>query len=535
MYRARFFLSFMLICMISVLFILGPQLGWCDGIIVESSGDVISEPGQKAMIVWDKDLKKETLILNASFGIESLSNFCWVIPIQSSEDPNVRASDAEVFDELEDLFPVSTRWDWYGGYQYYNAFSPAVSSVDVIHIYKIGVYDLAVVWANDPEDFTDWLSASGYDVPAGFAKQIKAYTSAPEGSYFVANKVDLENEFASPLDRLEIYSPGIYADLMADDLDTSTINDVIDELASAITLDIKDGDDYDPNSFTAYIMDEDEYEYLQDKWSDGAITSYNLRSKVKTYITSSSLFETIQNLFKGAGTPIEITFYPDEPTYPLYISALASNWGGIDVYFIGPYTVDDENSILSYWKSIGLSSSTRSELEDLADIEIPDSCHYVSLLIYRGYMDALDDDAVFVRYTEPQPVSPISPYYYPPYRPPIYYPPSYPSYYPPSYPSYYPTSPIIINIYPFGGYFGGGYGSGGGGFGGGYGSGYGSGGGGFGGGFGGGGSYGGGYYGGWYPSYGGGYSYGGFSPYGPGYSYGYDYPYSYGYPGYRQW
>ena len=523
MYNVRRFFSFMVICMIVLFLSFNPQPSWADGVIVGSSGHIISEPGQKAMIVWDKDFKKETLILNASFGIESLTNFCWIIPIQSSEDPNVRASDAEVFEVLEDLFPISTRWDWYGHYQYMANFTAGASSVEVINIYKIGVYDLAVVWADDPEDFTDWLVDNGYNVPAGFANQIEAYTSAPDGSYFVANKVNLENEFALPLTRLELYSPGIYAELMADDLDRLDISSVIDELKSAIVIDIKDGEDYDPNSFTAHIMDQDEYEDLQDKWHNDEISSYTLRNRVQTYITSSILFETIIDLFDGAGTPIEITFYPDEPTYPLYISALASNWGGIDVYFIGPYTVEDESNILTYWRSAELSSSVESELEDIADIDIPDSCHYVSLLIYRGYLDSLDDDAVFVRYRESQTVPYRPPYYYPPYSPytrtPFYYPSLPPAGY---YSGYYSaTPPIVINInYPFGGSFGG------------YSGGY----------YAGGGYYPGGYsgwrypYSGGYYPYGGGFSFRGFPSYSSGYPYGggylgYGYGGGYGYPG----
>ena len=146
-----------------------------------------------------------------------------------------------------------------------------------------------------------------------------------------------------------------------------------------------------------------------------------------------------------------ITFYPDEPIYPLRISSISgNNYGGIDVYFIGPTVVEDKNDILDYWRSEELYPIERYDLEDQLKVDIPSSCDYVSLLIYRGRMDRLDEDAIFIsrsshtiyhpKYPTPYP---SYPYLYPPYCP---YPTPYPRYY--SYPTPY-QYPISININPY--------------------------------------------------------------------------------------
>ncbi|MBN2374436.1 DUF2330 domain-containing protein [bacterium] len=445
------FFNLMTIFVIFLIMVFNPCLTLADGVSIGIGGNIIPEPGQKAVIVWDKDLEKETLILSASFEINSLSDFCWIVPIHSSEDPNVRASDNKIFDFLEDKFPVYTRWDGLK-YPVYGGGSYPDQSIEVIRIQEIGAYDIATIWANDPNILTGWLLANGYNVPSGFSGVVDNYTEETGGAYFIANKIDIGNEFADALSALQTYSPTIYSDLMSNNIDLDDIYDVVDSLTYELAKNIKDLP-YDANSFAGHIMEQSEYEDLRTDWLDGTITtSTDLRSKVRPYIISSEMFKTIISLFSGGGTPIEIVFYPEEPTYPLYISSLASNDGGIDVYFIGPYSVEDENDILVYWNSLELSSSDRSNLENLGDIDIPDSCRNVTLLIYRGYMDKLDNDSVFVKYSPPITNTVFVPVpYYPPYGYPYSYPYSFSGTYPYtnlySNPAYNIYNPLLNSTY----------------------------------------------------------------------------------------
>ncbi|MGA1790891.1 MAG: DUF2330 domain-containing protein [bacterium] len=401
---------------------------------------------QKAVVIWDEDDGTEVLVLNASFGIDSLSNFCWIVPIQSDDEPDVRASDTEVFEYLEDMFPVNFMSNWS---QYSSSYTYGSSSagIEVIEIKKIGVYDIAVVWADDEDILTDWLEVNGYDVPNDFEDMIKEYIDEYDECYFIANRINMENEFSAPLDDLEDYNSGIYNDLMADEIDLEGVYDVIDDIEYAIYLDIKANNPYISSSFIGYIMDQDDYEDLMDDWNDDDLTSSELRDEIGEYLVESELFDTIIKLFEGAGTPIEITFSPDDPTYPAYISSLASNFGGIDVYFIGPYQVVDENSILTRWAYAELTSSIESDLEDILDLNIPSDCIYIVHLIYRGDMDDIDDDSVFIKTSQSSGTTPTYPNY--PYNP--YYP--YSSIMPPYYfqtPYSFPTIPSYNFPSPFG-------------------------------------------------------------------------------------
>ena len=441
---------FSIALLFSSIFVLSVRPAIGDGIGIGIGGEIIPEMAQKAVIIWDEDDGREVLVLNASFGIDSLSNFCWIVPIQSDEDPDVRASDNEVFDYLEDLFAVDVRSDWN---QYSSSYSYGASDtgIEVIEIKKVGIYDIAIVWADDADILTDWLEDNGYEVPNDFEDIVEEYIDTYDECYFVANKINMANEFAGPLDDLEDYNSGIYNDLMADEIDLEGISDVIDDLEYAIYLDINANNPYVSDSFIGYIMDQDDYEDLMEDWNDDDLTLSELRDEIEEYLIESELFETIMALFEGAGTPIEITFYPDDPTYPVYITSLAGNFGGIDVYFIGPDQVVDKNNILTRWSYGELTSAIETDLEDILDLNIPSDCVYIVHLIYRGYMDDIDDDSIFIKYSQPSgttPTYPPYPYYpYNPYNP-------YSTIIPPySFPT--PYSYPMIPTYNFPSFFGG--------------------------------------------------------------------------------
>ncbi len=430
--------NFIIISLVIGILFFSPSLSYGDGVGIGIHG-ILSEAGQKALIIWDENKEKETLLLNASFDIDSLANFCWIIPIQSSIEPDVEAGENSVFDLMEDLFPLIVQKPW----SYYSASYMSSwdgynnSTVEVLTIQEIGIYDLTTLEASDPNDLTYWLEDNGFNnLPSNFTSKIRAYTNADEKYYFVVNKIDLENEFSLPLDYIEEYSHDTWDNLVNDDsLTLSKIDDCIDELKNFVADIIKDEENYDPGSFVGYIMSESEYDDLYEDWQNITISNYELKSFIKTRINESELFTTIYDLFEGAGTPLKISFYPDKPTYPLYISSIADNWGGIDCYFIGPDRVKDKNGLLKYQTYRVLTSSIESELENLG-LYIPNSCDYISLLIYRGYLDSLDEDAIFVKYQ----VSGGG------YRPPIYYP--YPTPYQPI-PYYNPIiNPIWYNPLP---------------------------------------------------------------------------------------
>lgn len=442
-------------------------LGFCpyqvsaDGVAIGTSG-LISEAGQKALIVWDENNEKETLVINTTFsGINSLSDFCWILPIPSSEQPIVETAEDEVFELLEDLFPQLYQRSWYAYDSSYasNWGGYGRSTVEVLSIQEIGIYDLTTLWASDPNDLTDWLIDHGYsNLPTNFSSVVRKYTDTDTGCYFVLNKIDLENEFIEPFSYILDCSPTTYLRLTDDDsLSLDDIDEQVNVLKIAVCNNILSGLSYDPNSLTGYIMTQSQYTTLK----NGNLSTNNLQNQVKNYILSSELFTVIIDLFEGAGTPVKITFYPEKPIFPLYISSLDDTYGGIDLYFIGPDKVKDKNAILYLYDSITLSSDVELDLEDL-DINIPNDCQYISLLLYRGYLDSISKDSIFETYRQSSSNYPTNLPVYPLFNP-IFYP-TIPSISYPIIPQVmFPNFPLTINIswpamnfsYPFsGGFFG---------------------------------------------------------------------------------
>ena len=78
-----------------------------DGFIVPGSSHTdINEPGQKAVIVWDKKDKIETLALSVAIQSKNISNMCWITPIKSTTEPEVSSANNMIFNIMEKLFPI---------------------------------------------------------------------------------------------------------------------------------------------------------------------------------------------------------------------------------------------------------------------------------------------------------------------------------------------------------------------------------------------------------------------------------------------
>ena len=343
-------LGLIIICLMSVLIIFTPSLVRADGCAIGIHG-VIAERGQKAVIVWDENDERETLILNASYGLESLSEFSWIIPIQSSSDPNVIEYendnyDGDAFAVMEDLFPQLNRtysWESYYG-SGFSMPSSSSSSVKVLDIKQIDVYELCTVHANDKDILINWLEDCNYPIPNGFPSLVDDYIDN-NGCYFVINRINLEGKYQNELDNLASYHLAVYNSLMGDDLNVNKLNGLVDDLTARVADDIYQGKDWsDVSSFVQYIMSEYRYTNLK----NGSFDWGDLKDEVEEEIKESEFFDSIYELVDGrGGTPIMITFYPDEPIYPLRISSISgNNYGGIDVYFIGPTVVEDKNDIL---------------------------------------------------------------------------------------------------------------------------------------------------------------------------------------------
>ena len=138
----------------------------------------ITLPAQKAVIIYENNT--EDLILQVKYEGE-VENFAWVVPLPNR--PTINVSQPELFFELFSLtVPEYLRMIRPGGGE-----KPVL--VEVIERKTVGIYDVAVLYAEDPEALTNWLNLNGYFFPTE-GKAILDYYINKEW-YFVAMKINI--------------------------------------------------------------------------------------------------------------------------------------------------------------------------------------------------------------------------------------------------------------------------------------------------------------------------------------------------------
>jgi hypothetical protein len=264
-------------------------------------------PSQKAVIFWDGTT--EEMILSTKFTSDTIEDKAWVVPIQSSTDPEVTEGEIDVFFDSAESFGQGTSKPHYGGYlecfiigliffilgalcliyafvkrdtRYFLAYlilagvflvlcfifffsyiyvggliSAGDSDVEVIEVKKVDIYDVAILKANDSSSLINWCEENEFYVSSSANDIIDEYCNQ-ENFYFVINKINLSN----------VYNP-------------------------------------------------DEYDYA------------------------------IENLEEGIETPLKFRFRPDKPFYPQKMTSINEGDTKINLYFVTNKSYYDDSEIFS--------------------------------------------------------------------------------------------------------------------------------------------------------------------------------------------
>lgn len=108
-------------------------------------------------------------------------------------------------------------------------------------------------------------------------------------------------------------------------------------------------------------------------------------------------YQEEKNLKNGVATPLKFEFKPKELYYPLRISSLNSGYGNIEVYVISETPVKDKNGVLEIDSIKSIDIQLKNNLEKF----IPVSGGYVTRLTYKGDLEKLNDNAVFIEPDQP--------------------------------------------------------------------------------------------------------------------------------------
>jgi len=161
---------------------------FADGALIPDIERDIYQPAQKAIIVHENG--RQTTILQIKYEGDS-DEFAWVIPVPGY--PAVNVSDPIVFWYLADSTAPRVRGGS-GGFLDCGSFG-GIDGEPLVEVWEedsVGIYDYAVLSAEDPNALIDWLNTNGYVFPEDGQEIIDHYIS--KEWYFVAVKIHTGDE-----------------------------------------------------------------------------------------------------------------------------------------------------------------------------------------------------------------------------------------------------------------------------------------------------------------------------------------------------
>lgn len=146
----------------------------------------INQPSQKAVVLYENN--SEDLILQVKYEGD-VDEFAWVIPVPNY--PDVDVADPELFQELSQLTMrvVSPP----RGIPFPTLLAPGgPEGVEVLERKVVGIYDVAILSAQDPKALIDWLNTNGFLFPEEGKEILDNYIN--KEWYFVAARINTGEE-----------------------------------------------------------------------------------------------------------------------------------------------------------------------------------------------------------------------------------------------------------------------------------------------------------------------------------------------------
>jgi len=183
------------------IFLNGIYLINADGMYIPSNYELhMNIPDQKAIINWYEG--NETMIIASSVRTDNISNIAWIVPIESSQKPEIKEGNLSIFQDLV-RFMYGTDQSSLGGSNGGGGAGGASSKgVNLIETKSVGIYNISILSATCGQDLVDWLNDNGYRIGPDALPILNKYVN--EGNvYFIANKIDLENKYKAEIDSVK--------------------------------------------------------------------------------------------------------------------------------------------------------------------------------------------------------------------------------------------------------------------------------------------------------------------------------------------
>jgi hypothetical protein len=333
------------------------------GIVPVSPYAQVFAPEQKAAIFWDGIT--ERMILSTKITSDNSTGMAWIIPIQSSSQPEVKLSDGSIFFKLGELFGEKTVYETRssGGF---GTGAASGGGVEVLQTIQVDVYNSTVLKATDAGALLEWLDGNGFSFPENKKDVLEYYVG--KNYYFIANKIDLL---------------GKYPDAVVGE----------NETACASEISIFTGASRYYGFLNASEAKDEVRSQIEGQFND----TESCRN------ADFNVVEALVELREGIATPLEFSFTPEKPFYPMKISSINDGYVTADVYLFGKDCFNDSSQLLQFINA--KQDSALAEEYDFNDSKC------VSMLEYSGPSYGLTQDSFFTG-------KPFLPEYDPDYVPP---------------------------------------------------------------------------------------------------------------------
>lgn len=312
---------------------------------------LVNEPSQKAAIDFWNDIHggQETLTISTKIQVSNTTNLAWLIPIPSKTEPDVKAADVQIFYRLAGLFTAPTYTS--SGVSTTPIESITTTVVDVAFLFSIIVLSILFVILMIKKRWKGLLLLPVIIILILLYPIFRSETITygySTGATAAAQVQPIE------IKKIDIYDTAI--------LNATNATELVQWL-----------------NRNGYAVSENVTSILQEYCDKGNF--YFIANKINLtnkYNTSSDIEAAEKQLAEGTATPLEITFQPDKPFYPMKISSINEGNTDIVVYITSNSIFFDNSGIL---KVSGVNNNYGH--------------YYTTLLEYNGDLKQLKDDSIF--------------------------------------------------------------------------------------------------------------------------------------------
>ncbi|MCX6818548.1 MAG: DUF2330 domain-containing protein [Candidatus Aenigmarchaeota archaeon] len=160
------------------------------------------EPTQKAVILYNNG--EERIVLQVSYN-GSMKDFAWIVPVPGY--PVVNTSDPLLFEELHYLTEpnyIRAPFSFWGFGYFSDSIGAAYTKeqgATLLERYQVGIYDISILSATDPDALINWLNQNNYSISQNARSVIQHYID--KEWYFIAIRIELASYTENILETLK--------------------------------------------------------------------------------------------------------------------------------------------------------------------------------------------------------------------------------------------------------------------------------------------------------------------------------------------